>query len=164
MREPPPAAGPTPGLAPGPQRDAEAIAALYADTAVYRSPAFRQPYSGLAGVRRYLGENLPAEENIECWFGEPIASGDRAAVEWWGSWREQGQELTFAGVTVLDAYWTLGEWRQRRMSGMPAGPVLSAPDTAVPPSVCIRRVNSVVIAQAGVSGQPAASNTAIGSR
>jgi hypothetical protein len=66
-----------------------------------RSPAFRQPYSGLAGVRRYLGENLPAEENIECWFGEPIASGDRAAVEWWGSWREQGQELTFAGVTVL---------------------------------------------------------------
>ncbi len=84
-----------------PQRDAEAIAALYAGTAVYRSPAFRQPYSGLAGVRRYLGENLPVEENIQCWFGEPIVSGDRAAVEWWGSWREQGQELTFAGVTVL---------------------------------------------------------------
>ena len=84
-----------------PQRDVEAIAALYADAAVYRSPAFAQPYSGLAGVRRYLGENLPVEENIECWFGEPIVSGDRAAVEWWGSWREQGQELTFAGVTVL---------------------------------------------------------------
>jgi hypothetical protein len=84
-----------------PQRDGEAIAARYADTAVYRSPAFRPPYSGLAGVRHYLGENLPAEENIECWFGEPIASGDRAAVEWWGSWTEQGQELTFAGVTVL---------------------------------------------------------------
>jgi ketosteroid isomerase-like protein len=43
-----------------PQRDVEAIAALYAETAVYRSPAFRQPYSGLAGVRRYLGEKLPA--------------------------------------------------------------------------------------------------------
>ena len=84
-----------------PQRDAEAITALYADEAVYRSPAFRQPYSGLAGVRRYLGENFGAEENIECWFGEPIVSGDRAAVEWWGSWREQGQELTFAGVSVL---------------------------------------------------------------
>jgi SnoaL-like domain len=80
---------------------AEAIAALYAETAVCRSPAFREPYSGLAGVRRYLGENLPAEENIECWFGEPIVSGDRAAVEWGGSWREQGLELTFAGVTVL---------------------------------------------------------------
>jgi hypothetical protein len=84
-----------------PHRDAEAIAELYADTVVYRSPAFRQPDFGLAGVRRYLNENLPAEENIECWFGQPIVSGDRAAVEWWASWTEQGQELTFAGVTVL---------------------------------------------------------------
>jgi predicted SnoaL-like aldol condensation-catalyzing enzyme len=84
-----------------PQRDAEAIAALYADTAVYRSPAFRQPDLGLAGVRRYLAEQLPVEENIECWFGQPIVSGDRAAVEWWASWTEQGQELTYAGVTVL---------------------------------------------------------------
>jgi hypothetical protein len=84
-----------------PQRDAEAIAALYADTTVYRSPAFRPPYLGLAGVRRYMSENLSAEENIECRFGQPIVSGDRAAVEWWGSWSEHGQELTFAGVTVL---------------------------------------------------------------
>jgi len=84
-----------------PQRDGEAIVALYADSAVYRSTAFGQPYLGLAGVRRYLSENFPAEENIECWFGQPIVSGGRAAVEWWGCWTEQGQELTFAGVTVL---------------------------------------------------------------
>jgi SnoaL-like domain len=84
-----------------PQRDGEAIAALYADTVVYRSPALRPPYRGLAGVRRYLDEQLPAEERLECWFGSPIASGDRAAVEWWASWTEQGQEHTFAGVTVL---------------------------------------------------------------
>jgi len=57
---------------------------------------------GLAGVRRYLNENRPAEENIECWFGQPIVSGDRAAVEWWGSWTEQDQELTFAGVPRFD--------------------------------------------------------------
>ena len=84
-----------------PQRDVDAIAALYADTAVHRSTAFRQPGLGLAGVRRYLSENFQAEESIECWFGEPIVSGDRAAVEWWGSWTEEGQELTFAGVSVL---------------------------------------------------------------
>jgi hypothetical protein len=84
-----------------PQRDAEAIAALYADTVVYRSPAFREPDLGLAGVRRYLAEQLPAEHNIECWFGQPIVSGARAAVEWWASWTEQGQELSYAGVTVL---------------------------------------------------------------
>ena len=34
-------------------------------------------------------------------FGEPMVSGDRAAVEWLGSWQERGRELTFAGVTVL---------------------------------------------------------------
>jgi len=33
-------------------------------TVVYRSPAFRQPDLGLAGVRRYLNEQLPAEENM----------------------------------------------------------------------------------------------------
>ena len=84
-----------------PQREAEAIAALYADIVVYRSPAFRPPDLGLAGVRRYLNEQLPVEENIECWFGHPIVSGDHAAVEWWASWTEEGQELTYAGVTVL---------------------------------------------------------------
>jgi hypothetical protein len=84
-----------------PERDAEAIVALYSDAVVYRSPAFREPDLGLAGVRRYLGEQLPAEQNIQCWFGEPIASGDLASVEWWASWTEDGQELTFAGVTVL---------------------------------------------------------------
>jgi nuclear transport factor 2 (NTF2) superfamily protein len=84
-----------------PERDAEAIAALYSDAAVYRSPAFRAPHLGQAGVRRYLVRELSAEQNIQCWFGTPIASGDRAAVEWWASWTEGGQELTFAGVTVL---------------------------------------------------------------
>jgi hypothetical protein len=48
-----------------------------------------------------INEQFPAVDNIECWFGQPIVSGDRAAVEWWGSWTEQGQELTFAGLTVL---------------------------------------------------------------
>jgi hypothetical protein len=75
--------------------------ALYPESVVYRSPPFRPPDLGLGGVRRYLNEEFPKEDDIECWFGKPIASGDRAAVEWWASWIEQGQELTFAGVTVL---------------------------------------------------------------
>ena len=41
------------------------------------------------------------EENIECWFGQPMVSGDRAAVDWWASWAERGQNLMFAGVTLL---------------------------------------------------------------
>jgi len=84
-----------------PERDAEAIAALYSDAVVYRSPAFREPDLGLDGVRRYLGKEFAAERDIQCCFGSPIGSGDRAAVEWWASWTEQGQQFTFAGVTVL---------------------------------------------------------------
>lgn len=84
-----------------PARDTDAIAELYADAASYRALAFREPDLGLVGVRRYLDENFAIEEDVECWFGEPIISGDRAAVEWWGSWLENGRRLTLAGVTVL---------------------------------------------------------------
>jgi hypothetical protein len=84
-----------------PARDADAIEALYADDAVYRALAFREPHRGLAGVRRYLDENFGAESAVECWFGEPVVSGERAAVEWWGTWLEHGRPLTLAGMTVL---------------------------------------------------------------
>jgi len=84
-----------------PQRDVEAIATLYADTAVHYSAPFRPPGLGRAGVRRYLAGNFLAEADIECWFGPAVVSDGRAAVEWWASWTEQGQELTYAGVSVL---------------------------------------------------------------
>ena len=84
-----------------PARDTEAIAALYANSASYRPLAFRLPDLGLAGVRRYLEANFEVERDIGCWFGEPIVAGDQAAVEWWGSWVEQGEPVTLAGVTVL---------------------------------------------------------------
>lgn len=84
-----------------PERDVEAIVALYADGCRYRALVFREPDRGLDGVRRYLTENFGVEEDIECWFGEPIAAGDRAAVEWWATWLEQGQRLTLAGTTIL---------------------------------------------------------------
>jgi ketosteroid isomerase-like protein len=84
-----------------PGRDVEAVAALYAGDALYRALAFREPDRGIAGVRRYLEENFGVEEEIECWFGEPIAASDRAAVEWWATWIEDGRRLTLAGTTVL---------------------------------------------------------------
>ena len=52
-------------------------------------------------MRRYLAENFGAETEVECRFGEPIVSRDRAAVEWWTSWIEAGRTLTLAGTTVL---------------------------------------------------------------
>jgi hypothetical protein len=84
-----------------PAGDIEAIAALYAEEALYRALVFREPDRGIAGVRRYLAENFEVEEDVECWFGEPVAHGDRAAVEWWATWVENGERLTLAGATVL---------------------------------------------------------------
>jgi nuclear transport factor 2 (NTF2) superfamily protein len=84
-----------------PAKDVEAIAALYSDGARYRAYAFRQPDLGVAGVRDYLRRNFDVEHDIQCRFGEPFAAGNRAAVQWWASWIEDGEALTMAGVTVL---------------------------------------------------------------
>jgi hypothetical protein len=84
-----------------PAKDLEAIVALYTDTALYRSQPFREAREGREGVRAYLRENFGVEEQVDCWFGEPTVSGERAAVEWWGTWMEEGERLTLAGVTVL---------------------------------------------------------------
>ena len=56
---------------------------------------------GLTGVRRYLSVNFAIEDEIECWFGEPVVGGHRAAVEWWATWVEGGERLTLAGTTLL---------------------------------------------------------------
>jgi ketosteroid isomerase-like protein len=84
-----------------PSKDVEAIVALYAEGAEYRALVLREPEVGIAGVRAYLTRTLAEEEAIECRFGEPIAAGDRAAVEWWAGWTEAGEDLTMAGVTML---------------------------------------------------------------
>jgi hypothetical protein len=65
---------------------------------VYRSHPFRDPEPS---PRDYVERQFAAEDEIECRFGEPLVTGDRAAVEWWASWREDGETLTLAGTTVL---------------------------------------------------------------
>jgi ketosteroid isomerase-like protein len=84
-----------------PVKDVEAIVALYADTALYRSQPFGEARQGRDGVRAYLEENFGVEEEVECWFSKPTVSGERAAVEWWGTWVEDGERMTLAGATVL---------------------------------------------------------------
>jgi hypothetical protein len=103
-----------------PARDADAIAALYAPGASYRSHPHRHPEDG--GVRAYVTRTFAEEDDVECRFGEPVASGDRAAVEWWATFVEDGQPITLSGTTVLrfDAaglvtdhvdYWVQGDGR-----------------------------------------------------
>ena len=80
-------------------KDAEAIAALYAPGAMYRSHAMRDPEPG--GALAYTQREFALEDAIECRFGTPVAAGGRASVEWWASYVEDGRELTLAGATVL---------------------------------------------------------------
>ena len=84
-----------------PAEDADAVAALYADDAVYRSHPFREPHLGTAGARAYAERAFGEETLVEAWFGEPIAAGNRAAVEYWAILSSAGKELTLTGTTVL---------------------------------------------------------------
>jgi hypothetical protein len=102
--------------------DVEPIAGRYAEGAVFRSHPFREPEDPGAYVERVLAEE---EAEPEIWFGEPIVSGDRAAVEYWAILRVEGKEQTLAGTTLLrfDAdglvvehrdYWAIEAGRRER--------------------------------------------------
>ena len=62
-----------------PAADAEAIDALYARDAVFYSHPFRDRQ----GPREYVEWAFADQKEAECRFGEPLVSGDRAAVDWW---------------------------------------------------------------------------------
>ncbi len=75
--------------------------ALYAEGVEYRALAFRSPERGPEGVRAYLTREFGVEKDIVCHFGALVVTGDRAAVEWWASWVEDGEPITLAGSTFL---------------------------------------------------------------
>jgi len=82
-------------------RAPEPIAALYAPTATYATAPFRTTHVGPAGALAYLEPVFVEESDVRAWFGEPIVDGDRAAVQWWASFLENGEEATYAGVSIL---------------------------------------------------------------
>ena len=79
-----------------PARDVDGIAAMYADDAVYSSHPFRPLDTAQSYVERAFGE----EDLVQAWFGEPVVSGDRAAVEYWAILGAE-DELTIAGAAFL---------------------------------------------------------------
>ncbi|MBA3434949.1 MAG: nuclear transport factor 2 family protein [Chloroflexi bacterium] len=82
-------------------RDTESIVALYADDAVYSSEPYRIPNRGQDGARAYVSGAFADEDDVRAWFGEPVVSGSRAAVQWWASLIESGQGVTLAGISIL---------------------------------------------------------------
>ena len=78
--------------------DVEPLRAVYADGAVHRSHPFREQGSPLEYARWAFSEE---EGEPEVWFGDPVASGDRACVEWWAVVVENGEQVSLAGASVL---------------------------------------------------------------
>jgi ketosteroid isomerase-like protein len=78
--------------------DADAIGALYADDALFRSHPFREPEKS---AREYAVRAFSDEELVECRFSEPLVDGDRAAVEYWAVLSADGEDETLAGVALI---------------------------------------------------------------
>jgi hypothetical protein len=104
--------------------DADRVEALYVPGAPFRSHPFRDVQTAGAYARWSFGE----QESAECWFGEPLVDGDRAAVEYWGVVRGAGGDETIAGVSLLrfrddglvteqHDYWAGAEGRRDRDDG-----------------------------------------------
>lgn len=81
--------------------EVEPIVELYADDAHFDGHPFRDAYHGREGVRTYVTDAFGDESEVRAWFGEPIATGDRAAVQWWAALREAGEEVTLVGTSLL---------------------------------------------------------------
>lgn len=82
-------------------REVESVVALYAEGALYSSEPFRVPYRGRDGARDYVSGAFGEEVDVRAWFGQPIVTGNRAAVQWWASLIEERKGVTLAGVSVL---------------------------------------------------------------
>jgi ketosteroid isomerase-like protein len=78
--------------------DADAIGALYAADALFRSHPFREPERS---ARDYALRAFADEQLVECRFGEPVVAGDRAAVEYWAILSAEGEEETLAGIALI---------------------------------------------------------------
>jgi hypothetical protein len=76
-----------------PLRDADLVAALYTEDALFSTHPFRPPQ----GPRAYAAWAFADQRDVEFRFGEPIVAGDRAAVDWWAVITTDDTVETIAG-------------------------------------------------------------------
>jgi ketosteroid isomerase-like protein len=81
--------------------DEAAAASLFTENGVYRSHPLREPHVGREAIRAYWRGATFTQEQLDLRFGEPIVAGSRAAVEWWATMREDGEDVTLPGILVL---------------------------------------------------------------
>ncbi len=64
-------------------RDPATIAALFIEKASYHQGPFGIPHVGQDAIAAHWTATLSRQKDPVVWFGTPIVSADRAAVEWW---------------------------------------------------------------------------------
>ena len=83
-----------------PARDADLLEPVYAEKVVFRSHPFRDPQAPAEYARWAFADE--DEQLADLRFGEPVAGGEGAAVEYWAVLRRRdGTEATLAGVAVI---------------------------------------------------------------
>lgn len=83
------------------ERDPEAVLKVFTEDAVYRSHPFRDPHVGHREIRSYWERAVGGQAELDLRFGRPIVADDRAAVEWWATYLDEGEEETLSGVLYL---------------------------------------------------------------
>jgi SnoaL-like protein len=78
--------------------DAGLLEPVYRPDTVHRSHPFREPGSPIDYARWALGEE---EGEPKVWMGDPIVTGNRAAIEWWAVVTENGRLVSLAGTSVI---------------------------------------------------------------
>jgi SnoaL-like domain len=81
--------------------DPDAAAALFTEAVVYRSSPFREPHVGRDGIREYWERATGDQSDVAVRFGRPITEGNRTAVEWWTTMRDERTEVTLPGILFL---------------------------------------------------------------
>lgn len=76
----------------------DAIAALYADGAVFYS----HPFRAREVAREYVTWAFSEQAAAECRFGKPVVDDARAAVDWWAAiTARDGSVQSIAGTSLL---------------------------------------------------------------
>jgi uncharacterized protein (TIGR02246 family) len=83
------------------EADADTVAQLFTEDAVYRSSPLRPPTVGRKAIRAYWQEACSSQENMQLSFGRPIVEGNRVAVEWWATMLDAGTPFTLPGALIL---------------------------------------------------------------
>lgn len=82
-------------------KDADAVADLFTEDALYRASPFREPYLGKAAIMDCWKRATAPQIGISIETGVPVCDGNRASVEWWATWTSDENPVTLPGCLML---------------------------------------------------------------